>query len=61
MPRLVRKDPSIPVETSILAKKLDENRIYMLSNLSAFLEENYIGQETMNRTMLSVKEHIKNF
>ena len=31
----------------------------MLSNLSAFFEENDIEQETMNRTMLSVKEHIK--
>ena len=40
-------------------KKLDENRIYMLSNLSAFFEENDIEQETMNRTILSVKEHIK--
>ena len=31
----------------------------MLSNLSAFLEENDIEQETMNRTILSVKEHLK--
>ena len=31
----------------------------MLSNLSAFFEENDIEQETMNRTILSVKEHIK--
>ena len=59
MPRFVRKDPSIPVETSTLAKKIDENRIYMLSNLSAFFEENDIEQETMNRTMLFVKEHVK--
>ena len=40
-------------------KPLDENRIYMLSNLSAFLEENDIEQETMNRTIISVKEHLK--
>ena len=59
MPRFVIKDPSIPVETSTLAKKLDENRIYMLSNLSAFFAENDIEQETMNRTILSVKEHVK--
>ena len=38
---------------------LDENRIYMLSNLFAFFEENDIEQVTMNRTILSVKEHIK--
>ena len=31
----------------------------MLSNLSAFFEENDIEQETMNRTILSVKEHLK--
>ena len=40
-------------------KKLDENIICMLSNLSAFFEENDIEQETMNRTILSVKEHLK--
>ena len=40
-------------------KKLDEDRIYMLSNLSAFFEESDIEQETMNRTILSVKEHLK--
>ena len=59
MSRFVRKDPSIPVETSIFAKKLDEDRIYMLSNLSAFFEENDIEQEIINRTLLSVKEHLK--
>ena len=59
MPRFVRKDPSISVETSTLAKKIDESRIYMLSNLSAFFEENDIELETMNRTKLSVKEQIK--
>ena len=59
MPRFVRKDPSIPVETSTLAQKIDESRIYMLSNLSAFFEENDIELETMNRTKLSVKEQIK--
>ena len=31
----------------------------MLSNLSAFFEENDIELETMNRTILSVKEHLK--
>ena len=31
----------------------------MFSNLSAFFEENDIEQETMNRTILFVKEHIK--
>ena len=31
----------------------------MLSNLSAFFEENDIEQKTMNRTILSVKEHFK--
>ena len=31
----------------------------MLSNLSAFFEEDDIEQETMNRTILSVKEHMK--
>ena len=40
-------------------KKLDEDRIYMLSNLSAFFEESDIEQETMNRTILSVKGHLK--
>ena len=40
-------------------KKLDENRIYMFLNLSAFFEENDIKQETTNRTILSVKEHLK--
>ena len=59
MPRLVRKDPSIPVETSTLAQKKDENRIFMLSNLYAFFEETDIEQEAMNRAILSVKEHIK--
>ena len=59
MLRFGRKDPSIPVETSTLTKKLDENRIYMLSNLYAFFEENDIELETMNRTILSVKEHLK--
>ena len=29
-------------------QKMDENRIYMLSNLSAFFEETDIEQETMN-------------
>ena len=43
----------------LFPKKFDENRIYMLSILSAFFEENDIEQETMNRTILSVKEHIK--
>ena len=38
-------------------KKLDENKLYMLSNLSAFFEENDIEQETMNKTILSVKDH----
>ena len=59
MPRFVRKDPSIPVEALTFAKKMDENRIYMLSNLSAFFEENDIEQETMIRTILSVKENLK--
>ena len=59
MPRFVKKAQSIPIETSTLAKKLDENRIYMFSNLPAFFEENDIEQETMNRTILSVKEHLK--
>ena len=31
----------------------------MLPNLSAFFEKNDIEQETMNRTMLSVNEHLK--
>ena len=31
----------------------------MLSNLYAFFEENDIELETMNRTILSVKEHLK--
>ena len=31
----------------------------MLLNLSAFFEENDIEQEKMNRTILSVKEHLK--
>ena len=31
----------------------------MLSNLSTFFEENDIEQETMYRTILSVKEHLK--
>ena len=31
----------------------------MLSNLSAFFEENDIDWETMNRTILAVKEHLK--
>ena len=31
----------------------------MFSNLSAFFEENDIEQETMNRTIFSVKEHLK--
>ena len=47
------------MKLQLLKKKIDENRIYMLSNLSAFFEENDIEQETMNRTILSVKEHIK--
>ena len=59
MPRFVRKASSIPVETSTLAKKLDENRIYMFSNLSPFFEENVIEQETMYRTILFVKEQLK--
>ena len=42
-----------------MAKKLDENRIYMFSNLSAFFEENDTEQETMNRTILFVKEHLR--
>ena len=31
----------------------------MLSNLFAFVEENDIEQETMNRTILSVQVHVK--
>lgn len=38
---------------------MDENRIYLLSNLSAFFKENDIEQETMSRTILSVKEYLK--
>ena len=60
MPRFVRKAQSIPVETfQLWQKNLDENRIYMFSNLSAFFEENDTEQETMNRTILSVKEQLK--
>ena len=56
---LSEKNRTFQLKLQLLQKKLDENRIYMLSNLSVFFEENDIEQETMNRTILSVKEHIK--
>ena len=56
---LSEKIRAFQLKHQLWQKKLDENRIYMLSNLSAFFEENDIEQETMNRTILSVKEHPK--
>ena len=56
---LSEKIRAFQLKLQLWQKKLDENRIYMLSNLSAFFEENDIEQETMNRAILSVKEHIK--
>ena len=56
---LPEKIRAFQMKLQLWQNKLDENRIYMLSNLSAFFEENDIEQETMNRTILSVKEHIK--
>ena len=55
---LSEKIRAFQLKLQLLQKKLDENIIYMLSNLSAFFEENDIEQETMNITMLSVKEHL---
>ena len=56
---LTEKIRAFQLKLQLWQTKLDENRIYMLSNLSAFFEENDIEQETMNRTILSVKEHFK--
>ena len=56
---LSEKIRAFQLKLQLWQRKLDENRTYMLSNLSAFLEENDIEQETMNRTILSVKVHIK--
>ncbi|XP_076803440.1 zinc finger BED domain-containing protein 5-like [Clavelina lepadiformis] len=56
---LSEKIRAFKLKLQLWQKKLDENRIYMLPNLSAFFEENDIEQETMNRTILSVKEHFK--
>ena len=59
MPKFVKKAPSIQLKLQLWQKKLDENKIYMFSNLSDFFEENNIKQKTMNRTILFVKEHLK--
>ena len=56
---LSEKIRAFQLKLQLLQKKLGENRNYMLSNLSAFFEENDIEQETINRTILSVKEHLK--
>jgi len=56
---LSEKIRAFQLKLQLWQKKLDENKFYMLSNLSAFFEENDIEQETMNRTLLSVKEHFK--
>ena len=55
---LSEKIRAFQLKLQLLQKKMDDNRIYMLSKLSAFFEENDIEQETMNRTILSVNEHL---
>ncbi|XP_015421155.1 PREDICTED: zinc finger BED domain-containing protein 5-like [Myotis davidii] len=51
----------VPNETSALAKKkkkMDENKNYMLSTLSAFFEEHDIEPDKRITMMISVKEHL---
>ena len=57
---LSEKIRAFQLKLQLWQKKLDENRIYMLSNLSAFFEENDIEQETMNRTIFSFQRTPKN-
>ena len=56
---LSEKIQAFQLKLQLWQKELDENIIYMLSNLSAFFEENNIEQETMNRAILFVREHLK--
>lgn len=39
-------------------KKLDENKIYMFPNLSAFFEEHDIEPDKRITMIISVKEHL---
>ncbi|KAM4697774.1 zinc finger BED domain-containing protein 5-like [Rhinophrynus dorsalis] len=55
---LSEKIRSFQMKLQLWQRKLDENRIYMLPNLSAFFEENDV--ELDKRTMIiSVKEHMQ--
>ena len=56
---LSEKIRAFQLKLQLWQKKLDESRIYMFSNSSAFFEENDIEQETRNKTILSVREHLK--
>jgi zinc finger BED domain-containing protein 5/7/8/9 len=56
---LSEKIRAFQLKLQLWQTKLNEKKIYMLPNLSAFFEENDVEVETKNGTILSVKEHFQ--
>ncbi|XP_040191825.1 zinc finger BED domain-containing protein 5-like [Rana temporaria] len=56
---LSEKIRSFQMKLQLWQQKLDENKIYMLPNLSAFFEENNIELDKRIKTISSVKEHLQ--